>query len=416
MARSFDFTSGPLDNAQSYYFSNIVPQFADLNQGPWAILENYLGNRARNESKEVYIVDGPAGNSGTVKGEGKIVIPAVTWKVALVLPLNHGLADIHDYRDIDEVVAVIMPNQPGVRNIDWTTYKKTVKDVETASGYGLFTLLPPKVRKAVETNTRPAVAVLDGPYAGVEGSAISFSGAGSFDGDGSIIAYSWSFGDGSEASGHTASHAFAQDGSYPVRLIVTDNLGVADTSYATASVANVAPSVGQFDGATLLPGESYSPNGSFADPGADTWNGTVNYGDGAGFETLSLSGKTFSLSHTYMLAGTFTVTVRISDDDVTSNRTQFVTVIAPAQALVQAARMVTDLASHAGLNPGNTNSLATKIAAAQQQLGMGAASSATNQLQALLNELDAMIRSERITAADAASLQALVNRVIRSIS
>jgi endonuclease G len=231
MARSFDFTSGTLDNARSYYFSNIVPQFADLNQGPWAALENYLGNRARTDGKEVYIIDGPAGNKGTVKGEGKIVIPEVTWKVALVLPLNHGLANVHDWRDIDEVVAVIMPNQPGVRNVDWTTYKKTVKDVEAVSGYDLFSLLPAKVRRAVETNTHPPVALVNGPYTAPEGSPISASGAGSFDGDGTIVAYSWSFGDGTTASGQSVSHTYAQDGSYNVRLIVTDNLGVADTSF-----------------------------------------------------------------------------------------------------------------------------------------------------------------------------------------
>jgi endonuclease G len=225
MARSFDFTSGALDNARSYYLSNIIPQAADLNQGPWAILENYLGDRARNNNKEVYVVDGVAGNKGTVKNEGKIVMPSSVWKVALVLPLNHGLADIHDYRDIEEVVAVIAPNEPGVRNVDWTTFKKTVKDVETISGYKLFSLLPPKVLRAVETNTKPPVAVPGGPYTANEGSSVSLSGANSFDGDGTLVGYSWTFGDGSEAGGQSVAHTYAQDGSYQVSLIVMDNLG-----------------------------------------------------------------------------------------------------------------------------------------------------------------------------------------------
>jgi DNA/RNA endonuclease G (NUC1) len=413
MARSFDFTSGNLDNARSYYFSNIVPQFADLNQGPWAALENYLGNRARNESKEVYIVDGPAGNKGTVKGEGKIVIPEVTWKVALVLPLNHGLADVRDWRDIDEVVAVIMPNQAGVRNVDWTTYKKTVKDVETASGYDLFSLLPAKVRRAVESNTHPPVAMVNGPYATAEGSSITASAAGSFDGDGTIVGYSWTFGDGTTASGQSVTHTYAQDGNYDVRLIITDNLGVADTSYSTAAVANVAPSIAPFSGASLLPGETYIANGSFADPGADPWSATVNYGDGSSTETLPLVGKTFTLSHTYLSAGTFTVTVGVSDDDVSSTRTQFVTVVSPTQALGQVSSMIADLAV---LSSGNANSLQAKVNAAQQQLGLGNTSPAVNQLQALLNEVDAMIRSGRISSGNVDALVTMVNRVIRSIS
>jgi len=110
------------------------------------------------------------------------------------------------------------------------------------------------------------------------------------------------------------------------------------------------------------------------------------------------------------------VTVRVSDDDATSSRTQFVTVIAPAQALDQASAMVRDLARRSGLNSGNANSLSSKIDAAQEQLGNGNTNPAANQLQALLHELDAMIRSGRVTAADAAALRAMVTRVIQSIS
>jgi len=415
MARSFDFTSGTLDNALSYYLSNIIPQAAAVNQGPWKILEDTLGNLARFHDNEVYVVDGVAGSKGTVKGEGKIVIPASVWKVALVLPRDHGLADIHDYRDIDEVIAVIMPNDPNV-NTDWTTYKTTVDEVERISGYNLLSLLPDKTERAIESNTRPPVAVLDGPYASSEGGSFSLNASGSFDGGGTIVDYSWSFGDGATAIGQSATHTYAQDGIYIVRLIVTDNLGVADTSYSTAAVANVAPSIAPFAGATLLPGETYSANGSFSDPGADPWSATVNYGDGSSTELLPLTGKTFALAHTYMMPGTFTVTVRVSDDDVTSARTQFVTVISPAQALSQAAGMIGELVDNAGLNSGNANSLRTKLNAAQNQLAAGNATAAANQLQALLNEVDAMIRSGRISRADAEALVTMVNRVIRSIS
>jgi DNA/RNA endonuclease G (NUC1) len=416
LARSFDFTSGALDNARSYYFSNIIPQFADLNQGPWAILENYLGDRARNANKEVYVIDGVAGSKGTLKDEGKIVIPATVWKVALVLPLNHRLADVHDYRDIEEVIAVIAPNEPGVRNVDWTTYKTTVDEVERVSGYDLLSLLPDKIERAVESNSRPPIAVTNGPYTSTEGSALSLSASESFDGSGTIVGYSWTFGDGASASGATSSHTYAQDGTYMVRLIVSDNLGVADTSFTSASVANVVPTVAPFAGATLLPGETYSASGSFTDPGADPWNAIVNYGDNPGLESLLLSGKTFGLSHTYMGAGRFTVTVRVSDDDATGTRTQFVTVLAPSEGLTQAARLLEDLANAADLNSGNTNSLSSKIDAALKQLANGNSVPAANQLRALLREVDAMILSGRVNARDAEPLQAMVGRVIRSIS
>ncbi|MDP9205251.1 MAG: DNA/RNA non-specific endonuclease [Gemmatimonadota bacterium] len=415
MARSFDFTSGTLDNAMSYYLSNIIPQAAAVNQGPWKILEDTLGNLARFHDKEVYVIDGVAGSKGSVKGEGKITIPAGEWKVALVMPRNHGLADVHDYRNIEDVIAVIMPNDPGP-NPDWKTYKTTVDEVERVSGYDLLSLLPDKIERAVESNTKPPVAVTNGPYTSTEGAAVSLSGSGSFDGSGTIVGYSWSFGDGTSGTGEAVSHTYAQDGAYIVRLVVTDNLGVADTSFTSASVANVAPSVASFAGATLLPGETYNANGSFTDSGADPWSATVDYGDGSGFETLLLSGKTFTLAHTYIAAGTFIVTVRVSDDDVTSSRTQFVTVITVGDALEQAADMVINLAGTAGLNSGNLNALGTIIGAAQQQLVMGNTGAAINQLQSLLHQLDAMIRSGWVTAADAQPLKTMITRVIRSIS
>jgi len=415
LARSFDRTTGTLDNARTFYLSNIIPQAADLNQGPWANMENDLGDLARFQNKEVYIIAGIAGSKGTVKGEDKITIPAQVWKVALILPRDAGLASVHDYRDV-ETIAVIMPNDAGVRNVDWHTYETTVDAVEAASGYDLLALLPDKIERAVESNTKPPVAVVNGPYASMEGSTVSLSGSESFDGGGTITGYSWTFGDGGTASGVTASHTYAQDGTYMVRLIVTDNLGVADTSFTSASVANVAPSVSTFAGATLLPGETYGATGSFVDPGADPWSATVNYGDGAGAETLVLNGKSFTLSHIYMTAGTFTVTVRVSDDDASSSRSQFVTVITPTDGLGQATAMVDDLASAAGLNSGNAGSLSAKIDAARQQLEQGNTTPAGNQLRAALHELDALVASGRVTAQDAEPLRTMLSRVIRAIS
>jgi DNA/RNA endonuclease G (NUC1) len=416
MARSFDFTSGPLDNARSYYLSNIIPQTADLNQGPWAILENYLGNRARTDDKEVYIIDGVAGSKGTVKNEGKLVIPSSVWKVALILPRNHRLADIHDYRDINEVVAVIAPNDPGVRNVDWTTFKKTVKDVETLSGYQLFSLLPPKVRRAVETNTKPPVAVANGPYTATEGSSVSLSGANSFDGDGTLVGYSWSFGDGGEGSGQSVSHTYAQDGGYQVRLIVTDNLGIADTTFTTANVSNVAPAISTLAAATLLPGETYSSSGSFIDPGADTWSATVDYRDGSGVAALPLSGKNFTLTHIYSGAGSFLLTVRVSDDDVTSTRTQLVTVLSESQGLDQVAAAIADLVRSGKLSSQDARKLSERLDDARKELGRGRPRHAADKLESLLHELDDMVRSRRLTGSDAAPLRSIVGRAIHSLS
>jgi DNA/RNA endonuclease G (NUC1) len=260
LARSFDRTSGSLDNAFTFLFSNIVPQASDLNQGPWALLENALGDSARFGNREVYIVAGGAGNKGTLKNEGKIVIPEFMWKVAVILPRDHGLADVHSYRDVT-VIAVIMPNSPGIRNDDWERYQTTVDAVEALSGYDLLSLLPDPIEIAVESNTKPPTAVADGPYQSLPHLAVDMSAAGSNDPDGDALTFAWSFGDGTEGSGAAVSHAYAAPGTYSVRLIATDIRTLSDTTFTTAviltpsqALQNIASDVDRLIAAHVLEG------------------------------------------------------------------------------------------------------------------------------------------------------------------
>jgi hypothetical protein len=331
------------------------------------------------------------------------------------MPRDQGLANVKSSSDI-EVIAVIMPNQPGVRNVPWETYKTTVDAVEALSGYDLLALLRDDIEIAVESGTKPPVAALNGPFTGLEGSAVSMSAAGSSDPDGDALTYLWSFGDGGTATGLTASHTYAQDGLFNVRLIVRDVRGLADTLNSTATIANVAPVIASFPGATVLPGETYTAAGSFTDPGADSWSATVDYGDGSGVGSLALVGKVFSLSHAYATPGSFTVAVRISDDDVTTVRTTTVTVLTLAQGVESAIALVNTLVTDGKIDGGNANSLISKLDGAKAALERGNTDAASGKLGALLNELDALVNSGRATAADIDALHDLVERVIQSIT
>jgi endonuclease G len=165
MVRSADRTAGSLDNATTYYLSNIVPQAAGLNQGPWAVLENYLGDQARDGSHEVYVIAGVDGSLGTLKGEGKVVIPSHVWKVAVILPRDAGLGSVHSLADL-QVVAVDMPNQDSIRKSDWQSFRTTVDAIEAESGYDVLSKLPDDVEWLLEAgitspSDAPAGAVLD---------------------------------------------------------------------------------------------------------------------------------------------------------------------------------------------------------------------------------------------------------------
>jgi DNA/RNA endonuclease G (NUC1) len=323
LARSFDRTSASLDNAATFYFTNIIPQFAHNNQGPWALLENYLGNLAQNQNKELYVIAGASvvkTPMTTVKNEGKIVIPDFVWKVAVIMPRNQGLANI-DSRDDVEIVAVIMPNRTGIRDDPWEMYKKTVDEVEALSGYDLLALLPDQVEIAVESGTRPPTATVNGPFTSSEGESVSMSAAGSSDPDANdVLSYRWNFGDGSpEATGIAASRTYAQNGNYTVTLTVTDSRGLTSRVTTTAHVANVPPVITSFSGApSAVSGVPYSVAGTFSDPGVQDapWTAAFSWDDGAPTSNTLLSQAIVaSASHTYLSAGTYRVRFTVTDRD-----------------------------------------------------------------------------------------------------
>jgi PKD repeat protein len=75
-----------------------------------------------------------------------------------------------------------------------------------------------------------------GPYVGVAGIPIVFSGAASQDPDGTIASYAWTFGDNSAGSGVSVAHTYAQPGTYNVQLTVTDNRSASSAAQITVQV------------------------------------------------------------------------------------------------------------------------------------------------------------------------------------
>ncbi len=318
LTRSADRTSGNLDNARSFYFTNIFPQSAEMNSGPWALFENYLGDIAKTGTREVYIITGTAGSQGTVKNEGRITIPSAAWKVAIIVPRNGGLADVTN-RNTAEIVAVIMPNN-ATSNGAWEPYRTTVDAVEALSGYDLLSLLPDDVEAQVERGNRFPTAVLNGPFTGTEGGSIAMSAAGSSDPDlGATLSYAWSFGDGTTAATPTVNKSYAQDGTYTVTLTVTDQFGASHTVTTTAQVANVAPNVTLTPAATWKAGVAGSLGVRWTDPAGTRdapYTVRINWGDGSAitqFSSLTVPATPLTRLKSYAVPGTYTVTVTVAD-------------------------------------------------------------------------------------------------------
>ena len=64
---------------------------------------------------------------------------------------------------------------------------------------------------------------------------ITFDASGCSDSDGSIVSYSWDFGDGTTSASVNPLHSYDQEGSYTVTLTITDNDGLTDTATTTIS-------------------------------------------------------------------------------------------------------------------------------------------------------------------------------------
>jgi PKD repeat protein len=90
-------------------------------------------------------------------------------------------------------------------------------------------------------NQPPIAAISATPGAAYAPATISVSAAGSSDPDGTIAGSVISFGDGTSASGLTASHKYSSPGVYTLTATVTDNSGASST--ATTSVTVKAPEV-----------------------------------------------------------------------------------------------------------------------------------------------------------------------------
>jgi len=280
---------------------------------------------------------------------------------------------------------------------------------------------------------RPPVAVCGSPRSGglvmgLEGSPTAFNALASTDPDGDTLNYRWSFGDGAVDNTGTVAftaHTYADNGNYTVLVTVNDPMGLSSTAQCIAQIANVPPSfpcsargcTGGIPGGTIIQGEVFSASASFVDPGAGTWTAIVDYGDNTGVTPLALSGKTFTLNHRYRTPGTFTVSVQVTDDDggigVGQNH---VLVESWHQATEEVSSSVAALSAAGILTEGETNSLLQKLAAAIAQFDRANVKPAAGQLEAFLNEVQALIESGRLPAADGAALMNSVNRILAAVS
>jgi DNA/RNA endonuclease G (NUC1) len=153
MVRSEERTQTSADNASTFLMTNVLPQHADLNSGPWGQLEFFVERLAKYQGKEMYVIAGGIypGSPSTLKDEGKVQVPTSTWKIVVVVNAGLGLASITSADDM-QIIAVNMPNVGGIVGEPWTNpaYLTSVDAIEAATGYDLLSALPDAIEAVVE--------------------------------------------------------------------------------------------------------------------------------------------------------------------------------------------------------------------------------------------------------------------------
>jgi PKD repeat protein len=147
---------------------------------------------------------------------------------------------------------------------------------------------------------------------------VSVNGSASTDPDGSIATYSWNWGDGTAAdSGVTATHSYASAGNWTVILTVTDNLGLTSTASqvvtTTTPPANQPP-IASFSSTVTNLSVAFNASGS-SDPDGTVASYSWNWGDG------TPAGSGVSPTHAYTAAGTYLVSLTVTDNNGASTTT-----------------------------------------------------------------------------------------------
>ncbi|MBI3361696.1 MAG: hypothetical protein HY023_11370, partial [Chloroflexi bacterium] len=185
------------------------------------------------------------------------------------------------------------------------------------------------VSLAYITTATAAQDLLLSPASINEGQKVSLTGHLTDPDVGDFLTLTIDWGDGAAETQHPGTANFAFDhryldnppgqphGAYTVHLHWFDQHGAGNTRDLSVTVHNVAPMLFLPAEVDVHAGGLLDLPGYFTDPGVqDRWTATVDYGAGAGAQTLDFNpAKRFRLQHRYEQPGIYQVSVTITDSD-----------------------------------------------------------------------------------------------------
>jgi endonuclease G, mitochondrial len=152
---SSDRDANVTDNSATFVMSNMIAQAPNVNQENWEKLESYC-RKLVSQGNELYIYAGGYGeggsgsNGGTTKrlDNGNVIVPSNCWKIVVVIP--EGEDDLSRIDTKTRVIAVNIPNKQSAGSASWGTYRVSVRDLETQTGYDFLSQLPKSIQDVIE--------------------------------------------------------------------------------------------------------------------------------------------------------------------------------------------------------------------------------------------------------------------------
>jgi PKD repeat protein len=158
---------------------------------------------------------------------------------------------------------------------------------------------------------QPAAAFSFSPQSPRVGDTVFFNASQTVPAPGTeIVSYSWDFGDGATGSGLTVSHEYDIAAEYRVTLTVRDNRGASNSTSQPLTVSESGPTASFTFSPTEPSANStvfFNASASFASSGREIVSYRWNFGDGA-------TGSNKTTTHVYSQAGTFVVTLVVTDN------------------------------------------------------------------------------------------------------
>jgi endonuclease G, mitochondrial len=149
MCPSADRTLTVAANQQTFFLTNMIPQAANNNQGPWADLENDLRTLVRS-GKELFIISGGTFSASSNRIGSGVVVPDKTFKVIVVLnAVGQGPSSV---TTSTRVIGVMMPNENNQISMtaDWHSFRVSVDAIEAATGDNFLSDVDPAVQAVIE--------------------------------------------------------------------------------------------------------------------------------------------------------------------------------------------------------------------------------------------------------------------------